>query len=66
MYHAVYCLHIIYMYILGIIHWYKIIAIFAVTFQQRILQRHIFILHRNLSQNIPNSEIITTQLGPDT
>ncbi len=32
----------------------------------KILQQQIFILHRNLSEEIHNSEIIATQIGPDT
>ncbi len=31
-----------------------------------ILQQQIFILHINLLEKIPNSEIITTQIGQDT
>ncbi len=31
-----------------------------------ILQQQLFILHSNLSDKKPNSELIATQIGPDT
>ncbi len=39
---------------------------FAVTFQLIFLQHEIFVWHRNLSEIIPNSDIIATQRSPDT
>ncbi len=32
----------------------------------KILQHQILILHKNISETIPNSKIIATQIGPDT
>ncbi len=34
--------------------------------QKYMLQKKIFILHRNLSENIPNIEIIAIQINSDT
>ncbi len=47
-----------------IVGWYKIIAIFAVTFQQKQFYNNKYLFYIR-KKNIQNSEIIATQIYPD-
>ncbi len=62
--HGSWQLATVYWVLLNGIHFFLLFSSLSLS-TVKLLQQQIFILHRNLSEKVPNSEFILTQIGPD-